>query len=206
MNIALAILVFLGAYLLGNLSPSTLIARSRGIDIKKAGSGNAGTTNALRVLGKKAAIETLLIDIGKGVLAVVVAHLLLPEELAMWSALAVFVGHVWPVLLKFQGGKGVATGFGALLAEDWQIALICLFLFVAIVAVTRMVSLGSSVAAVALLIGCWFWRPDFFWTVLIMVAIMLLKHRSNMVRLIKGKENKLSFAGGEAKEKEHPHG
>ena len=100
----LFVILLIASYLLGNISPSTLLARARGLDIKKEGSGNAGTTNALRVLGKKAALITLVVDIGKGFLPVFIALRLLPPEKAAFCALAVFLGHVWPVLLKFQGG------------------------------------------------------------------------------------------------------
>ena len=104
------------AYFIGNISPSILIGKALGIDIKKEGSGNAGTTNALRVLGKKAAVITLIIDIGKGVLAVWLGLRFGNETIGMFCALAVFCGHIWPCVYGFKGGKGVATAFGAILA------------------------------------------------------------------------------------------
>ena len=152
------------AYLLGNISPSTILAKMAGKDIKKEGSGNAGTTNALRVLGKKAALITLVIDIGKGVVAVLLGGIISGPEAAMICAPAVFIGHVWPVLLKFKGGKGVATAFGTLLAVNWQLALICLAIVIVVVVLTRMVSLGSVTAAGA-----------------------------NIGRIIRGEENRISF-------------
>lgn len=193
MNTLTVVLVLAGAYLLGNISPSTIIAKSRGIDIKKAGSGNAGTTNALRVLGKKAALITLIVDIGKGTAAVLIAYALIPAEYAMWSALAVFLGHVWPVCLKFKGGKGVATAFGALLAINWVMALLCLGICGVVVLISRMVSLGSIVAALSFLVLSWFMEPQFFIVGIFMAGILIFKHRANIVRIAKGQENKLSF-------------
>ena len=93
------------AYFLGNISPATLLARAVGKDIKKEGSGNAGTTNALRVLGKKAALITLIVDIGKGFLAVKIGFAFAVPEAAMFCALAAFIGHIWPIIFKYKCGK-----------------------------------------------------------------------------------------------------
>lgn len=192
----LFVILLIASYLLGNISPSTLLARARGLDIKKEGSGNAGTTNALRVLGKKAALITLVVDIGKGFLPVFIALRLLPPEKAAFCALAVFLGHVWPVLLKFQGGKGVATAFGTLLAVNWKMALLCLAIVVIVVALTRMVSAGSILAALAFPVLSHFMVPYMFLPGLIMAAILIFKHRSNIGRILRGEENKLSFGKG----------
>lgn len=189
-NFILALII---SYLLGNVSPSTLLAKARGLDIKKEGSGNAGTTNALRVMGKKAAIITLIIDVGKGWLAVFLALKFLPAEYAYFCALAVFVGHVWPIIYKFKGGKGVATAFGTLLAVNWQLALICLGIVIVIVVLSKMVSLGSVSAALAFPVIAWFMEPKFLPAGICMALILLFKHRANISRLIKGEENKISF-------------
>ena len=190
---AIDILFIILSYFLGNISPSTLLARAQGLDIKKEGSGNAGTTNTLRVLGKKAALITLIVDVGKGVVAVLVSNAVCGHETAMWCALAVFLGHVWPVLLKFQGGKGVATAAGAIFAINWQLGLIALVIVVASVLITRRMSFGSIVVGVLFPFICWFMQNDFFPIGLVMALIMLFKHRSNMVRLMKGEESKISF-------------
>lgn len=190
---AAVILAIVIAYFLGNISPSTLIGRARGIDIKKEGSGNAGTTNALRVLGKKAAVITLVIDIGKGFLAVKLGFLLAGPVAAMYCALAAFIGHIWPVLFRFKGGKGVAVAFGAILGVNWQLALLALAIVIVAVLITRMVSMGSVIVAVTFPILAWFMEPDFFWIGCIMAVIMLYAHRSNIGRIIRGEENKLSF-------------
>ena len=95
------------AYFIGNISPSTIMAKRQGIDIKKEGSGNAGTTNALRVMGKKAGAITCIVDILKGVVAVLIGMLIGGPAAAYLCALCVFLGHVWPIVYRFQGGKGV---------------------------------------------------------------------------------------------------
>ena len=191
--------VMLLAYMIGNISPSTLIAKSRGIDIKKEGSGNAGTTNALRVLGKKAAIATLLIDVGKGMLAVFIAMQLLPYEVAVFSAVAVFFGHIWPVIYGFKGGKGVATAFGASLIVDWRIGLCAAAVFILVVLIFRMVSLGSMLSAFAFFAATAWFAPAFMVGSLIMVVTVLMKHRSNLNRLFRGEENRISFGNGDNK-------
>ena len=187
------VLVMIAAYLLGNISPSTLIGKSKGIDIKKAGSGNAGTTNALRVLGKKAAVLTLLIDVGKGAAAVLLASHFLPHRIAVYSVLAVFLGHIWPVLFRFKGGKGVATAFGASLVLDWRVSVTAAAVFILCVLITKMVSLGSLFAAVAFLAATWSFVPEFIPGAVIMFVIIVIKHRSNIARLMRGEENKISF-------------
>lgn len=182
------------AYLLGSISPSILLAKAKGIDIKKEGSGNAGTTNTLRVLGKKEAAITLFVDIGKGVLAVSLAYLISSPEAAMLSALAAFCGHVWPIFFGFKGGKGVAVAFGTILRLNWQIALMMAALLVIAVLITRMVSFGSLTVAVAFPIVCWFMYREFFWIGLVMALILIFKHSSNIKRLMNHEENKLDFS------------
>lgn len=181
------------AYFLGNISPSILLGRAKGIDIKKEGSGNAGTTNALRVLGKKAAVLTLVIDIGKGFVAVMIGGFLSTPLCAMLCALAAFMGHIWPVLFHFKGGKGVAVAFGALLGVNWQLALIALAVVAVTVLLTRMVSLGSIIAAISFPVLAYFMERDFFWIGLVMALILLYAHRGNIERILKGEENKLNF-------------
>ena len=193
------VILLLIAYMLGNISPSTILAKAKGIDIKKSGSGNAGTTNALRVLGAKAAVITLVIDIGKGFLAVFLADIFLNPMQVSFCALAVFLGHVWPLLLKFKGGKGVATAFGALLALNWQLALICLGIVVLVVLVTRMVSLGSVTAALAFPFLAYFMEKEFLPAGICMALILIFKHRANIARILSGNESKLSFKKKENK-------
>ncbi len=181
------------AYFLGNISPSTIQAKMAGHDIKKEGSGNAGTTNTFRVLGAKAAVITLVIDIAKGVLAVLLGGWLCSSVVAYACALAVLLGHVFPVLLRFQGGKGVATAFGAFLAIDWRMALLCLLIVAVVVLLSRYVSLGSLTAAIACPFLCMWLEPGFVPYGVVMALIVIFKHRSNLMRLVRGEENKLNF-------------
>lgn len=187
------VLVIIIAYFLGNISPSILLGRARGVDIKKEGSGNAGTTNALRVLGKKAAVITLIIDISKGFAAVQIGYWLSGSQAAMFCALAAFIGHIWPLLFKFKGGKGVAVAFGTVLGINWQLALLALGIVALTVLITRMVSMGSVIAAVSFPVISYFLERDFFWFGIVMALIMLYAHRSNIKRIVKGEEHKLSL-------------
>lgn len=193
-EVLMVILSAVIAYLLGSISPSTLIARRHGVNIKKAGSGNAGTTNTLRVLGAKAALATLVIDIGKGVAAVAVGYLLGGHLGAMVSAPSAFAGHCWPVYYKFRGGKGVAVAFGVLVALNPKIGISLLVICVLSVLITRRVSFGSIIAAIACPILCWFLMKDFFWIGLVMGALVLFNHRSNIVRLIHHQEDPVSIS------------
>lgn len=181
------------AYLLGNISPAILLGKMAGVDIKKEGSGNAGTTNTLRVLGKKAAVLTLLIDVGKGVVAVLIGQGLVGEQAAMACGLLAFAGHIWPVFFHFKGGKGVATAFGVVLALEPLLALIGLGIMVVTVLITRRVSAGSVITAIALPFIGNLINPDHLWWTLIMAVIILYKHSSNISRLMKGEEPPLQF-------------
>lgn len=182
------------AYLLGSINPSIIQGRLRGIDIKKEGSGNAGTTNTLRVMGKKAALISLICDVLKGVVSVLLGSIAGPL-CACACALACFCGHIWPVYYHFRGGKGVATCFGTVLAVNWRVALICLAVVAAVVLITKMMSAGSIAGAAALpLISCWL-EALFVPFAAAMTVIIIVKHRSNIERIVSGKESRLSFGG-----------
>ena len=181
------------AYLMGNISPSIILGKIHGIDIKKEGSGNAGTTNALRVLGKKAALITLVIDIGKGVLAVIIGRLVGGAAVGYICALAVFCGHIWPCFYSFKGGKGVATAFGALLSVNWMLGLSALAVVAVGLALTQRMSVGSLLGAITFPLLCWFMEPGFIWIGSLMALIVLIKHGANIKRLIRGEEPKMSF-------------
>lgn len=191
MSVLKFILLVAVAYLIGNISPSIIMGRLQGVDIKKEGSGNAGTTNALRVLGKKAAVITLIIDIGKGVLAVYLGMRLGNYDIGLTCALAVFCGHIWPCFYNFKGGKGVATAFGAILAVNWILAFITLGVVAAAVLLSRRMSVGSVLGAVSFPVTCWFLEPGFVYLGSFMALIVLIKHIPNIRRLIKGEEPKL---------------
>ncbi len=199
-SVAMMVAACLIAYFIGNISPSTIIAKSQGVDIKKEGSGNAGTTNALRVLGKKAAVITLVIDILKGVAAVLIGGLLAGENGMMGAALFVMLGHIWPMIYKFKGGKGIATSFGALLAINPLLALVELAIVAIVTLISKRMSAGSIAGLVLLPVMCVFLEPRFVWIAVIISVIMLIKHRANIVRIIHGEEPKLGFLDKKASE------
>ena len=207
------IIVAIIAYLIGSVNFSVLISKKMaGFDVREKGSGNAGTTNMLRSVGKKAAAITLICDILKGVISIVIAIIVgniaknLDKELLLQIAgIAVVLGHTFPIFFGFKGGKGVATSLGVLLMSNWQIGLICLVFAVVLMALTRMVSLGSCAAAVLFPVLTLFinqhytvltdgksGRVYFVYSV-ILAIIVLYNHRSNIKRILNGTENKLSF-------------
>lgn len=179
------------AYLLGSISPSIILAKRKGVDIKKEGSGNAGTTNTLRVLGKKAAIITLCIDIIKGIAAIMLAKFIADDFTAMLCVFAVFAGHVWPIFFKFKGGKGVATLFGAVLAFSPVLALIDLGIVVLIMLITGMMSAGSIVGGLTLPLVAYFICPGFCIPACIIALLLIWTHRENIKRIFKGEESKV---------------
>ena len=210
---AIYIIVGIIAYLIGSINFSVLISKKMaGFDVREKGSGNAGTTNMLRSVGKKAAAITLICDILKGVISIVIAIIVgniaknLDRELLLQIAgIAVVLGHTFPIFFGFKGGKGVATSLGVLLISNWQIGLICLVFAVVLMALTRMVSLGSCAAAVLYPVLTLFinqhytvltdgksGRVYFVYSV-ILAIIVLYNHRSNIKRILSGTENKLSF-------------
>lgn len=203
------IIVALIAYLLGSISFSVIISKKMaGFDVREKGSGNAGSTNVLRTVGKKAAILTLICDCLKGVIAILVAFIagkimknLDGALLIQLAGIFVIVGHTFPVFFKFKGGKGVATSLGVLLMVNWQIGLICLVFALIIMALTRFVSLGSVAAAILFPVLTIFIHTNYLvpgnYIVfgIILGVFVIFNHRSNVQRLLTGKENKLSFKG-----------
>ncbi|MCM8901125.1 glycerol-3-phosphate 1-O-acyltransferase PlsY [Caldicoprobacter algeriensis] len=184
----------LAGYLLGSIPPSFLAGKiARNIDIRQYGSGNAGATNVLRVLGVKAGIAVFLADILKGVLATLIGRWMAGEIGAVLAGFAAIVGHNWPVFLNFRGGKGIATSFGVLLVLFPLISAILFVVGVIIIAITGYVSLGSITAAILfpilLVIFGYDWKMVLFGV--LVGGLALYRHRSNISRLIEGKENKL---------------
>ena len=203
------IIVAVISYLIGSINFSVLISkRVAGFDVRQKGSGNAGTTNMLRSVGKGAAAITLVCDILKGVVAVVIAFLIgliAKNEAALLvqiAGIAVVIGHTFPVFFEFKGGKGVATALGVLICINWKVGLICLIFAIIMMAVTRMVSVGSCTAAVLYPILTLFGvQKDFFIVKegsylifsLLLALLIIFNHRENIKRILAGKENKLSF-------------
>ena len=181
-------MAILAAYFIGNISPAILLGRAKGIDIKKEGSGNAGTTNVLRILGKKAAVTTLIIDILKGTFAVFLGGTLFGEKVAFLCVAAVFCGHVWPAFFGFKGGKGVATVFGALMGLDYRMGLTALAIVAIGVLLSKRMSFGSILGAATFPIVAWYFNKAFMPIGTILGILIIIKHRANLVRLIKGEE------------------
>jgi glycerol-3-phosphate acyltransferase PlsY len=188
------ILIIVFAYLLGSVPTGYILGQLSGVDIRKAGSGNVGATNVARVVGKWQGILTLLADAAKGLIPVTIAlQLGLNATVTAIAALAVFLGHLYPVFLKFQGGKGVATAFGAFLGLAPMATLILLLIFAATVWRSRVVSLSSLIAAVAAPIVLWwfFYSPALVATSAFIALMIIVRHRANIRRLLDGTEPKL---------------
>ena len=155
--LTICILIAIIAYLIGSINFSVILSKKMaGFDVRQKGSGNAGTTNMLRSVGKKAAAITLICDILKGVvsigIAILVGYLFNAQNksiLVHIAAIAVVIGHTFPIFFGFKGGKGVATSLGVLIMTNWQIGLICIAIAIIIKAITKMVSLCSCMAAIA---------------------------------------------------------
>ena len=184
------------AYLLGSLSFAVLLVRlSTGKDIRAEGSGNAGATNVLRAHGKKLGLAVAALDIGKGALAVfLVRQATADPRYAAAAAFAAVLGHVFPIFYGFRGGKGVATAVGAFLVLAPLPTLVCIGIFIAVVAVTRYVSVGSIVAMVLLppVAGALFDEPrPTVVAAAATAALIVVKHRENLRRLAQGEERKL---------------
>ncbi len=188
------ILAAIAGYLLGSLNSSLIVGKFYGVDIRKHGSGNAGTTNTLRTLGKKAALFVLIGDMLKGILAYLVGFYISGDPMGgMIGGLAAIIGHNWPLYFGFKGGRGVLTSLAVLLMMDWKIALVLLGIFIIIVALTRYVSLGSIIGAalfpiLSLLMGRDLTHIIFSAIIGIMIIIL---HRDNIKRLLAGTESKL---------------
>lgn len=203
------IIVAIVAYLIGSINFSVIFSKKMaGFDVREKGSGNAGTTNMLRSVGKKAAAITLICDVLKGIVAILIAMFVgwafkveNASLLVQISGIAVVLGHTFPIFFGFKGGKGVATSLGILIMSNWQIGLICLVFALVLMVLTRMVSLGSCAAAVLFPVLTLFINEHYIVSQgssyliysIILAVIVLFNHRSNIKRILSGKENKISF-------------
>ncbi|MEK8127417.1 glycerol-3-phosphate 1-O-acyltransferase PlsY [Paenibacillus filicis] len=183
-------------YLLGSISFSFLAGKLlKGIDIRQHGSGNAGATNTLRVLGKGPGITVLVLDMLKGVAAVWLGYLLSGGDplFLVLAGISVIVGHNWPVFFGFRGGKGIATTIGVMVSLAFLPALLAGLAAILSIAWTRYVSLGSLLFTALLPLFIWLMgRPmEIFWLSLLLFVFAWFRHRSNIVKLVKGQENKL---------------
>ena len=217
------VLVSIIAYLLGSLNFSLIISKIVfKQDIRNFGSGNAGATNSLRMMGKKWAAIVSLGDFAKGAGAVLIGQAIMygldqvdfnvGENPMVWgqalAGLFVIVGHMYPCFFGFRGGKGAWTTGGVIVVLDWRVALLCIAVFVTVIAITRFVSLGSILAAVAAPIFMWLLNPVrpscdcgthqndasyFIVVTAILCLLVIAKHYENIGRLFKGTEKKLTL-------------
>jgi len=188
--------IVLAAYLLGSIPFSFLVARAFGVrDVRRVGSGNVGATNVMRSAGKLAGALALLLDVGKGAAATFAALRLAPADpvVGALAALAAIAGHMFPVWLRFRGGKGVATGFGAFLPLAPRAAALAAIVFALTVAASRYVSVGSIAAALALIaLAFAFGAPGpVAAAAALTAALIVFRHRSNLQRLRQGTERRL---------------
>jgi glycerol-3-phosphate acyltransferase PlsY len=195
MDMAKNILLLITAFILGSIPFGIIVARIKGVDLKKVGSGNIGATNVLRSLGKWSAVLTLLGDILKGTVAVIIGKLLgvgaVYEGLIGLSAI---LGHNFSIFLRFRGGKGVATSLGVLFVYTPQAAFLTLIIWITVVALTRYSSLAAIVSFGLLPVNVTLFDPRdqkrLFFTILITLLIFI-RHKDNIRRLIKGTERKI---------------
>ncbi len=197
---------FIIAYLLGSIPTAVWVGKwFYGIDVRKKGSGNAGATNVIRVLGWKAGVPVFLLDIFKGYFAVWFMAFFIPETfsadtgiyLQILAGIFAVVGHALPILAGFKGGKGVATLFGAGIALYGWAILVPLFVFIIVIAITKYVSLGSLLGAIsfpiAVIFGFHVAHPGLIGLSIFAALFIIWTHRKNIGRLVKGKENRFTF-------------
>lgn len=187
------VLVAIAAYLLGAVPFGMVIARLLGLgDLRQIGSGNIGATNVLRTGNKAAAAATLILDAGKGAVAVLIARALIGEDAAQIAGAAAFLGHCFPVYLRFKGGKGVATFLGTLLALAWPVGLAACGTWLVVAAVMRISSLSALVASAlapiwALILG----QGDIALLAGFLALVVWIRHRPNILRLLDGTEPRI---------------
>jgi glycerol-3-phosphate acyltransferase PlsY len=211
MTFLLPFATLLAGYLLGSIPAGWLAGRwLAGVDLRQEGSGSTGATNVLRVVGKGPALVVFLIDVLKGTAAVLLARALLEPQgggsasdgWVVAAGLAALAGHIWPVWLGWKGGKAVATGLGMLLGLAWPVGLACFGIFLTCLSLSRIVSLSSVVAALALplLMLGWFGsggiRPAYLALAVLTTVLVVWRHRANLTRLLEGSEPRLGEKQG----------
>lgn len=193
------VVIFLITYFICSLSPAIIICRLKnGDDIRELGSGNAGTTNAVRVLGKPLGVLVFILDILKAILAFGVVNLFAKmfgyTNISLLNSIfivAAVIGHCYPIYYNFKGGKGVAVSLICVFLLDFKIALICLIVGIIIIGITRFVSLASVSGVILLDIMVLVMMPQYIIACLIISAIVIFKHRTNIQRILNNEENKL---------------
>jgi len=195
------------AYLLGSIPTGYLMGAWKGVDVRAAGSGNIGATNVARLVGKRQGILTLAADAAKGFIPVFAAvQLGLAPPAAALAGTAAFLGHLYPVFLKFSGGKGVATALGVFVGLAPLITLALIVIFVAVALTSRIVSLSSMVAALAAPVSLWFFSyPRGVVGLSALIASMIIiRHRANLRRLLAGTEPRFGSVGVSSRDEENP--
>ena len=205
-NLFSILIVIAAGYLLGSISTGVVLSKLFAkTDIRSQGSGNAGTTNMLRVLGRKMALFTFIGDMLKGIIAVFIGKWLIGGELGgLLGVVGAVLGHYYPLYFGFKGGKGIATSFGSLLFVFPVQALLAFAVFLILVAVTHYVSVGSIAAAITLplLIVITHWQEPSLWIITVCIgASVVWRHRANIKRLMNHTENKLDFGTLKGKKK-----
>lgn len=190
------ILTILISYLIGCFSSAYFLGKiSKNIDIRCYGSGNAGATNALRILGIKIGVLTLILDVIKGMIAVYIGNMILGFNGQLLSSIFVVIGHNWPVFLRFKGGKGVATSLGAILMLNWKAGLLCLLIAIIVILITKYVSLGSIIASASAPIIMLLVSHDknkyLYITITFLALLSICRHKANIIRLYNRQESKI---------------
>lgn len=185
------VIVILSAYFLGSVSSAILVCRLMGLaDPRDSGSHNPGTTNVLRIGGRRAALLTLIGDTAKGILPVLLAKYL--DFSVLWISavvIAAFLGHCLPVFFNFTGGKGIATAFGAITTMHWQVGLVLLLAWVLVFFIFRISSLAGMSAAFTLPGASWFLYPESFLSLTILALLVFWRHHENISKLLSGEED-----------------
>jgi len=190
------VLLIFFAYLTGSIPIGVLLARLKGKDPRKTGSGNIGATNVMRSAGKTLGIITLVGDVLKGFIPTFIAvQLGVPAFIIALVGLAVFSGHLFPVFLRFKGGKGVATGAGVFLAINYPVILISFIIFVIVLLIWKYVSLGSLVGTGIIPLSFFLFKSpqEYILLSLLLACGVFIKHKDNIRRLLAGTENKVKF-------------
>jgi glycerol-3-phosphate acyltransferase PlsY len=189
------ILLIFSAYLLGSVSAAIIVCKTLGLsDPRTGGSGNPGTTNVMRLYGKKAAFLTLVGDIFKGIIPVLVAKVIVDSEFIIAiCGLAAFLGHIFPIYFKFEGGKGVATLIGILFATHWLLGVSYIITWILTALIFRYSSLAALIAALPIPIYSYFIEHNNQYTISFSVIAIILfwRHKPNIYNLLNGKEDKI---------------
>ncbi len=201
-DILIPVSLVLFAYLMGSIPVGVIIGKLKGIDPRKTGSGNIGATNVMRAAGKALGIVTLICDVAKGYIPVALTVYMGEwEYIVAIVGFAVFLGHLFPVFLKFRGGKGVATALGVYIALGPLAVLGGLIVFIIVFIIWRYVSLASLAGAIAIPLALYLVKAPYEFIILgaVIAVFVIIRHKDNITRLVKGTEHKISFSGNSGK-------